>query len=68
MDIHIKALLGHYSTDFESNGSSKGMAGERNVLSPIFPHHLFSHPKGNLVYLLQDEIEIVPEVGDDVCR
>jgi hypothetical protein len=49
------------------------MAGETNVLSPEFPHHLFSDPEGfvetrNLVYLLEDEIEIVAEVGDDVCR
>lgn len=73
MGIDIKPFLGHYSTDFESNGGSEGMAGKTNVLSPVFPCHLFSNTEGfietgNLLYLLKDNIEIVPEVGDDICR
>lgn len=73
MGIQIKPFLGHYSANFESNGGSEGMAGKTNVLSPVFPRHLFSNPDGfiktgNLLYLLEDNIEIVPEVGDDVCR
>ena len=73
MGIHFKLLLGYYSTEFESNDGSEGMASKENVLSSIFPHHLFSNPEGfietrNFVYLLEDEIEIVAEIRDNVCR
>ena len=67
MGIHFKLFLGHYLADFESNDGSEGMVGKANVLSSIFPHHLFSNLKGfiemrNFVYLLEDEIEIVVKI------
>ena len=73
MGIHFKLFLGHYSAEFESNDGSEGMASKANVLSSIFPHHLFSNLEGfietrNFVYLLEDEIEIVAEIQDSVCK